>query len=166
MIFKGWESGKAEKREEGYFLSATSVTNLPGIQVCESGGTDGDHHTDVHLGGSIPTCSQAQGEGFDHAHLLSQNQRQRKREQKCECAVCTSREEKTCGCKHHAARTQAWGYHAVLSSQLPNVTASTFFCTSTRRCSTLILHFQDVRLESLAEKRFREKPAGLSVSRT
>lgn len=75
-----WEAGRAEERKEGYFLSAISVTNLRSIQVCESGGADGHHHTDVHLGGLIPTCSQAQGGGFGHAHLLPQNQRQQSKE--------------------------------------------------------------------------------------
>lgn len=43
---QGWGGGRAENREEECLLSPASVNNLPRIQVWESGGTDGDHHTE------------------------------------------------------------------------------------------------------------------------
>lgn len=92
----------------------------------------------------------SRGRGLHRAHVLPQNQRQQAKEgveARLHLLPIQS------GHEHHAGGSQAWGFRAGLSSQLPSVAALTFFCTSTKGCLSFIAHFQDRRLRSLAEKR-------------
>jgi len=131
--------------KEDCFLSDTSVSNLPIIQVCEPGDTDGDHHVVVHPGGLISTCSQAQREGFTERL----------------CSLTTSEPEAIVKGGSRNGRVQLaylqsnaqpgapWDWFLGLETCCSELTATQcVLYTSTRVCLSFS-YFQDVRLRVL-----------------